>query len=176
MTTLSHSDIVNQLKDQYQGGSVYGGEACLLHAGLTLRNNGFMGSANVVFLTSKDVIIHEAPGCIAAPLVNMVAKNAISLGMAGQGSEPVPVRLYAPERLTMTTTHLSIGDLNILEAPRFGFVFCKKLTLSKSTEEEPEYFEIVKSWAINDDMETEVITRPPLNPPPATNSNAEQTV
>ena len=79
MTTVSHSDIVNRLKDQYTGGTMYGGDSLVLHAGETISNKGFMGSANVVFLTSKNAIIHEAPGCIAAPLVNMVAKNSISL-------------------------------------------------------------------------------------------------
>lgn len=159
MTALSHADIVVKLRDEYSGGSMYGGQSFVAHAGQSIRNNGFMGSANVVSLTSLDSIVHEAPGCIAAPLVNMIAKNAISLGMAGKGDQPVPVRLYAPRQLSITTKHLSVGDLMILVEPEHGFVACKKLTLSKSTEEDPDYFEIVKSWAINDDMDVEVLSK-----------------
>ncbi|MBN9377476.1 MAG: hypothetical protein BGO14_10305 [Chlamydiales bacterium 38-26] len=161
MTPLSHADIVVKLRDQYLGGTMYGSQTFVTHATQSIINRGFMGSANVAFLTSLDAIVHEAPGCIAAPLVNMIAKNSISLGMAGKRDQPVPVRLYAPTKLSITTKHLSVGDLMILVEPEHGFVACKKLTLSKSTEEDPDYFEIVKSWVINDDMDVEVISTVP---------------
>lgn len=158
MTALSMANILDKLKDEYSGGVMYGHESLVIHGAQCIGNNGLMGSLNVVSLSSLDAIIHEAPGCIAAPLVNMIAKNAISLGMTGQGDQPVPVRLYAPTQLSITTKHLSVGELMILVEPKYGLVACKKLTLSKSTEEDPYYFEIVKSWAINDDMEVEVIS------------------
>jgi hypothetical protein len=118
-----------------------------------------MGSANVVFLSSKDSIIHEAPACVAAPLVTMVAKNVISLGIAGQGDQPIPVRLYAPQQLSITTKHLSVGDVMVLVEPQQGFISCKRLTLSKSTAEDPAHFEVVKSWVMNDDVEIETVRR-----------------
>lgn len=161
MTPLSHADTVVKLRDQYLGGTMYGSQSSVIHANQSIINRGFIGSANVVFLTSLDAIVHEAPGCIAAPLVNMIAKNSISLGMAGKRDQPGPVQLYAPTKLSITTKHLSVGDLMILVEPEHGFVACKKLTLSKSTEEDPDYFETVKSWAINDDMDVEVISTVP---------------
>jgi len=33
------------------------------------------------------------------------------------------------------------------------------LTLSKSTEEDPAHFEVVKSWVMNDDVEIETVRR-----------------
>lgn len=158
-STSVHGDIVIRLKDEYSGGSMYGGHTLSAHAGRSILNNGFMGSSNIVFLSSKNSIIHEAPACIAAPLVTMVAKNVLSLGIAGQGNQPVPVRLYVPDQLSLTTKHLSIGDISMLVEPQHGFISCKKMTLSKSTEEDPTHFEVVKSWVINDDVEIETIRR-----------------
>jgi len=151
--------IVDKLMKEYSGGVMHGKNSLNVFAGKSIVNKGFMGSANVVFLTSLDSISHEAPACIAAPLVNIVAKNVLSLGMAGQGSQPVPVRLYAPEQLTITVKHLSIGDLMLLVEPKHGIVSCKKLTLTKTKKEEPEYFEVIKSWVINDDTEIETVLR-----------------
>ena len=150
--------VIDRLEGEYSKG-IYGGNCCNLFAGGSIIYNGFIGSHYVVFLTSMDSIIHEAPACIAARLVNMVAKESISLGIAGQGSQPVPVRLYAPEQVTITTKHLSIGDITLLTEPEHGFISCKRLTLSKAQEEDPDYFEIVKSWVIDDETEVETILR-----------------
>ena len=158
MASPTPSDIVLRLRDEYSGGSMYGNQSLVAHVRTSINNTGFMGSSTVVFLTSMDSIVHEAPACIAAPLVNMVAKNTINLGMTGQGSQPVPVRLFAPQGLTITAKHLSIGDVSVLTEPKNALLSCSKLTLSKSTEEEPAYFEVVRSWAINDDMEVEVVS------------------
>lgn len=148
-----------KLRDEYSRESMYGGCTFSAHAGRSISNNWFMGSANIVFLSSKDSIIHEAPACVAAPLVTMVAKNAISVGIAGQGDQPVPVRLYTPQQLSITTKHLSVGDVMMLVEPQHGFISCKKLTLSKSIEEDPPHFEVVKSWVMNDDVEIDTIRR-----------------
>ncbi len=156
----SYGDFVIRLRDEYStGGAVYGGTVCSVHGGNSISNSGFIGSANVVFLSSNNFIIHEAPACVAAPLVTMVAKNAISLGIAGQGDQPAPFRLYAPDQLSITTKHLSVGDVMMLVKPENGFISCKKLTLSKSTEEDPAHFEVVKSWVMNDDVEIETVRR-----------------
>ena len=36
-------------------------------------------------------------------------------------------------------------------------LFKKHLTLSKTTDEDPDYFEVVKSWVMRDDTEIEVL-------------------
>lgn len=154
----SYGDIVLALKKEYSGGGMYGDNMCAAHA-KSISNNGFIGSKTAVFLSSQDSITHETPACVAAPHVTMVAKNAISLGMAGQKDLPVPVRLYTPEQLCITTNHLSVGNIMILIEPKHGFISCQKLTLSKSTEEDPEYVEIVKSWVMNDNVEIETVCR-----------------
>ncbi len=159
MASPVSSDIVLQLRDQYSGGVIYGDKSFVAHVAKTFVNKGFIGSSTVVFLTSHDSIVHEAPACIAAPLVNMVAKKAISMGVDGQGSQPVPVRLFATNELTITTRHLSLGDVMLLTEPNTALLSCSKLTLFKFTDEEPAYFEIVRSWSINDDMEVEVVSR-----------------
>lgn len=158
MASATSSDPVLKLYNQYTRGSIYAGTRFVSFTKNRTINRGFMGSSNVVILCSENSIVHEAPACIAAPIVNMVAKNIISIGMAGQGRNPVPARLYAPEMLTITTQHLSIGELMLLTEPKNALLSCKKLTLSKSKEEEPDYFEVVRSWAINDDMKIEVVT------------------
>jgi hypothetical protein len=154
--------VVRQLRNDYTGGVSYGVQSLSAAAGGSIVNNGFMGSEAVVFLSANDSITMEAPGCVAAPLVTMVAKNAISLGMSGQGSQPVPVRLYAGNQLSITTDHLSIGDIALVTTPEHGMVFCRKLTLSTSQEHDPAYFEIVQSWLMstnNRDVEIERVRR-----------------
>jgi hypothetical protein len=87
----------------------------------------------------------------------MVAVNAINLGVAGQGDAPVPLRLYAPEKLLINTKILTVRDIALLGQPKNGFITCKKLTLVQSGEEEPAHFEIIKSWVINEDAEIETV-------------------
>lgn len=148
-------DSVVMLMNQYRGGVMYGENNCSIYTKEKSVNTGYFGSPNIVFLSSHGSMVHEAPACIAAKLVNMVAKNTIHLGMDGQGSQPCPVRIYAPDQFSITTKHLFVGDLKFLVNPENGFISCKNLTLQKFTEEEPEHFEIIKSWLINDDVEIE---------------------
>lgn len=151
----NYGDIVTRLKGEYSNGVQYGISTLSMHAPELIYNNGFLGSSNVVFLSADRSIIHEAPGCVAAPLVNMVAQNAIMLGASGQGDQTVPVRLYAPEQLSITTNHFTIGAANLLVEPNHGFIFCRKLTLIQFTEEAPPYFEILASYLMNDDVAVE---------------------
>jgi hypothetical protein len=151
----TYGDIVNKLKGEYSSGVQYATDALSWNAKGSILNGGFIGSSIVVFLSSDEAIIHEAPGCVAAPLVNMVALNAIMLGASGQGDQPVPVRLYAPEQLSITTNHLTVGAANLLIEPKFGYISCRKLTLIQFTEEAPPYFEILASYLMNDDVTIE---------------------
>ncbi|MFY7843439.1 MAG: hypothetical protein ACOVOR_05450 [Rhabdochlamydiaceae bacterium] len=152
----SHTDIITQLKNEYSAGSIYGGQSLSASAHI-FRNNGFVGSANVVFITCKDSIVHEAPACIAAPLVNMVAKNLITIGIESQKSQVAPVRFYTPSQLSITTKHLSFGSVDILVEPENAFIVCKKLTLPKHDKEESNDFELIKSWVMNEDCEIETV-------------------
>ncbi len=145
---------INQMMNQYlESDRLFDESQLSMFSGSSIGHNGFMGSLNVVFLTSQQSINFQAPACIAAQLINMVAKEAIKLGSEGQGFQQNPVWVYAPVQLTITTKHLSIGDLKFIESPNYGYVSCQKLTLKKFQEEEPESFEIVRSWLMNDDVE-----------------------
>lgn len=158
-------DVVAHMKKQYIDGSLYNSERLTAKVKTPIVLNGFIGSDNALCLISDMMITAEATACIAAPLVTMKAKEAISLGMAGKGKHPLPVRLFAPEVLTIITKHLSIGEIILgherikIDPPIDGSVSCKKITLSKSTEEDPDYFEIVKSWVVDDDTEIETIKK-----------------
>lgn len=155
----SHADVVTRLMEQYSGGIMFAGECLKAEAGGMIFNNGYMGSRNIVELKSLDSIIHQAPGCVAAAVVNMTAAKSIKLGAEGQGDQAFPVRIYASARLSMQARHLVVGDLDILVEPLNAILSCDKLTLIQSDEEEPRHFEMIKSWASNDDMEIEVIKK-----------------
>ena len=126
------------------------------HGDPYLKNDGFIGSDHAIFLSSDNEITHKSPACIAAPLVTMVARNVINLGTSGPNTHTFPVRLYVPDQISITTKHLSIGDIEILKKPQHGFISCKTLTLFQSTEDAPPHFEIVLSWVSRDDTNVEV--------------------
>lgn len=159
MAVLSSAETIDQLKAQYPGGVTYGPKSLNYNRQSLLRNTGFFGSANIVWLTSDSAIEFEAPGCVAAPFVNMLAKKSVSLGMKGQGARPFPVRLYAPKSLSITTNNLRIGDLQILEEPKNASVFCRKLTLSRLTDENRDCIALVQSWIVPDDVELQILHR-----------------
>ncbi len=119
---------------------------------------GFKGSSTAIFLPAKDSItIH---GCLAAPYITMIAKNAINFGMNKDGTiQSSPARLCNEEgMLAITTQHFSVGNIELIEPPSIANLACKRLTLSKTktADEDPASFEIVKSWVMYDD--TEVVT------------------
>lgn len=149
--------MIARLRNDYPAGPTYGSTVLSIDTPDAVYNRDFMGSENLVFITCQDAIVHEAPACIAAPRVVMAAKNAIKLGMEGQGAHPFPVRLHVPQKLLLTAKQLCVGDLSLVVEPKRGFVSCQKLLLSKSTEEEPPHFEIVKSWVVNDDVEIAIM-------------------
>lgn len=151
------SDMIDTFKNEYSSGVIFSKDSLSVFAKDHLRNDGFLGSHNVVFLTCQDSIVQEAPGCIAAPLVNMVALNRLSLGAEGQGSQPVPLRIFTPRQFTLTSKELSVGDVSFLTEPIHGFISCKKLTLIQRTDEEPSSFELIKSWLMDDATEIERI-------------------
>ena len=128
-----------------------------------MKNSAFLDSAYAVFLSSQSSIEHEAPACIAAPLVNMILKNSVSLGASSQDSRDKAM-LYVPEQLSITTKHLMVGNLLLLVEPKIGFISCKKLTLIKLPGKDPDYFDLIKSWLIYDDVKIETVVIYPKNP------------
>jgi hypothetical protein len=157
MTPSLDRIFISSLRDSYFAEKKYSEEGLKISQSELIVNTEFIGSLNFVFLKSGDFIAHEAPACIAAPSVTMIAQKAISLGSIGQGSYSVPVCLYASRELTIKTQMLSIGDLNILAEPEDVTVFCKKLVLSESMKKKaPDQFEIVKSW-IDDENKIEIV-------------------
>lgn len=164
MTTRLSSRFMDNLKNEYLGQGPFGPPSrapdVLIESDKSLLCDGFIGSHMILLLSATDSIVLEAPAFIVAPTVNIVAKRALELGMKDRQSQPVPVQLYVPQILSITTKHLSVGEIKFLVEPENAFVSCEKLTLLKFTEEDPDYFEVVKSWSINDRMETEVLSAP----------------
>lgn len=157
---LSYRDAIIGLKNEYSGGVMYGEKSLNMNSVYGM-NNGFMGSANVVCLNSTNSI-HEAPACIAAPSVTMVANNVLSLGVEGRGDQSVPVRIYAPVELTIKAKHLLVRDVMMPVIPKKVSIICEQLTLLKSTEEEPPHFKIFKDGIVNKDAKIETIFDPLL--------------
>lgn len=131
--------------------------AAVLVKGQSIESTGFIASATAVVLNVPDSIVINAPGCLAAPKVSMCATNAIELGLAGQGCQQHPVRLYAPEGLSIQTRTLSIRDIMLIDEPKIGSVSCVKLVFHTSSEEESQTMEIVKSWVQEDTTVIETI-------------------
>lgn len=130
----------------------------------SFKNYGFLGSSHVVFLSSRSSMVHDAPACIAAPLVHMVATKSISLGINSKTLADKVV-IYAPEQFSITTNHLSIGNIQLLVSPKHAFLSCSKLTLEKFEGEDPDYFSVVKSWLINEDVEVVKIVKEFIDAP-----------
>lgn len=121
-------------------------------------SNYFWGSPHAIFLSSQSTMEHVAPTCIASPLVTLVAKISINLGL-GCKTPADKVVIFAPEQISISTEHLSIDNIQLVVKPKFGFISCSKLTLVKFSGEDPDYFEVVKSWLINKSTEVEVVVK-----------------
>lgn len=155
-SALSHRGLIIKLRSEYISKAIYSSERNSIHGEGDIDYSGFFGSENSLFLGSKKGSINlEAPACIAAPIVTIVAKGAITLGMKGKRGELV--QLYSPDTLSFTATHLSVGDIKLMTIPTMAYISCKKLTLAKSSVEDPDHFEVVKSWVVKDDAEIEKV-------------------
>jgi FG-GAP repeat len=155
---ISYTEIVLGLKRSYLGPARFL-EGHMSLPSKSMKNNSFLGSSHVVFLSSQSSMEHDAPACIAAPLVNMVAKNAISIGAASK-TPADKVVIYAPEQLSLTTNHLTIGNIAFLANPKAAFISCSKLTLIKFEGEDPDYFKVVKSWVIDNKAKVDTVVKP----------------
>ncbi len=151
--------LIGLLKEYFinpdSAGGFYGPSSINLGKIDTMKYGSFVGSAERVLLKGLESLTLSSPACIAAPKVYMSAKKWIHIGM-DQDSSLFPVRLYVPEALRISTKRLSIGDVKMLAMPKTTEILCEKLILRKHQEEDPDYFEIVKSWLVDEDTEVEV--------------------
>lgn len=111
---------------------------------------GYVGSDEQVNITSPDSITHNAPECFAAPVITMVAKKAIELGVI-QNSSSHRLTIFAPKALLLQADHISISsDIQLFQEPAIGKIFCKKLTIVRHKgENSSQNIELIKGWVQN---------------------------
>lgn len=153
--TPTYKDNILAMHAQYTGQKEYK-DGYISLPSKSMQNLMFLGSASAIFFSSRSTMEHESPACMAAPLVNMVAKEAISIGMKSQ-KQADKVVIYAPEQLSISAPHVKIGHILFMISPRAAFITCKKLTLSKFKGPDPDYFPIIKSWLVNTDTVVETV-------------------
>lgn len=122
----------------------------------SIENYGFLGSHNVVSICCTHTISQQAPGCIAAPVVHMVARESIKLGTEGQGDKFANVRIFAPEVLTVTTDHLFFGNVTFFRVEK-AHITCRKLTFYQRGETPPMNFEVVRNWLTYKDTQIKTV-------------------
>jgi len=159
---IGYSAEVDRLKNEWvrRGLSVdYSWRRKVIKEMEPVQIHGFLGSRLILKVVSKDEIVCNSPSFLAAPLVTNIAMNAIYLGYQDLPM-PEPVRIYAPHLFNIITSHLALGDLEFVVEPLHGFLACHTLSLKKLSPktEDPEWWEMVKSWSANEDMEVRVIT------------------
>lgn len=130
--------------------------------------SGIVSSEHALFLESDESMIYRYPAVLKAPRVSLGAEKAIYLGMNNPEPFSDPVQIKAPQYLSITTPHLSVGELTFAERPKTGMISCKKLTFLRSTKEET--VELIKSLLIRDDTIIEVVDK---DSEPDTDSEAD---
>lgn len=118
--------------------------------------SSFLGSTTSLDVKATKCIKVGADGCIAAPRINLYARANIFWSVNPLDPSPA-VRLYAPEGLSITSNVICLGNFTILYEPENASILCNRLTLIQPVREEPEVFEIVKSWVEDDNTEVEKI-------------------
>lgn len=144
---ISHEQTIIELKNQYKDPIFYDKDVTL--QANYIIDNGFKGSYNTIVFTSKDTMTFEAPGCLAAPMITMVARNAINLGTSMQRNELFPLRIYAPLYLSIIADHITLGDLDLETIPKLAIIYCRKLSFLCVEAQEIPVYEKVKNWKIS---------------------------
>ncbi len=162
MSALSSNDQILKLQAEYPKTEHFYENGLSVASPSHINIDSFFGSSSVLFLRANTDIHCEAPVCIAAPLVTLVAKKAIHLGEKGRGTHAQPGRLFASKQFCLVSPHIILGDFIFLGLPKAASIACKKLTLIRSKEEtksqaKEEAFEVVKSWVMDDATEIEVV-------------------
>jgi hypothetical protein len=136
---------INSLKNQSADGGVFSNHPLSVNHHNQIKC--FLGSYTSITLSSENFLLLDSPACIAAPIVNIIARNSISIGIPEDNS--TPVRLYVPLRLTLVTPNLSIGDCQLLQKPQQLIIKCDFLTVVTPKEENPMHLEIVQDHNMN---------------------------
>ena len=151
---------IDTIMNQYKGGVIFGEQINKMKLGTKYINHGFMGSYDRVFVQAGISIFCKSPGCFAAQEVELFSKQTIALGIE-KSDGPVPVRIYAPEKLIITTDHLRVGDLELLEKNvDTAIVACKKFTVYKQdpTDLDSDTIELLRSWLLFDSTDVQYTT------------------
>lgn len=151
--------VINNLMQQYSGGVQFGREYVQLSVEESMHNTGFLGSLKIVEINSNNEIKMEAPACVAAPRVNMVALNRIELGLQGQNNQPVPIRFFIPEKFSLSAKEIVLGKVHFLCKPNTATISCEKLKLIIFGQEGQENIDTVKSWLTNQCTNLEIIQK-----------------
>jgi hypothetical protein len=140
-TTSMYTPIILTLRAPYEseGSYYYQDDALIMAKEAEIETNTFIGSSTSVSLHSfQSSILYDAPGCLAAPVVNLIAQKSIRLG-SHERSPYSPyessLKLFATNILHIKTEHLIIGNMQLLAPPFAGVIICSKLTIINFSQE-----------------------------------------
>ncbi|MBS0620326.1 MAG: hypothetical protein JSS61_02575 [Verrucomicrobia bacterium] len=112
----------------------------------------FNGCSNSIRIEGSSITL-ESYAHVAAPIIEMVGIERIRLGDKGLKPDileatgctpPEPVRVYAPEKLSLRAFEVCIGDATLEAAPQRIELFCNKLTRWAHPESPPsDFFELL---------------------------------
>ena len=68
----------------------------------------------MIFLSTKQYIEYTAPAYVLAPLVSMVARESICLGWRKVENSSGPVRIFAPDQISLSSRYIFIGAVAFL--------------------------------------------------------------
>lgn len=119
---------------------------------------GFVGSEEALVITAEEGIQLEAPVCVAAKYVTLLARDRIAIGTAGQLSDMTPVRIYAKELLNISTEHLILGSevQFVVFAATTVFISCKKISIvcpHGLSGGDPPLYPLLRLWAKHAEIE-----------------------
>jgi hypothetical protein len=155
----SYVSSLRQEYDQFYRNGIYEEEPIMVSSHSSLMYDRFVGSEQAITMIGHDILTVEAPGCIAAPTINLVVKNQISIGTKGQNGQHLPARLFVSDVLTITTYYLDVGIIELFKpAALEGAIYCNHLNLYKPIgEPDPAYFEILESFVMREATEIQKI-------------------
>jgi hypothetical protein len=150
------TDLWKEYSSRYKGDQLFGEKVSVVKASGNIECSSFCGALRMTSLISSLSIQLQSPALLAAPIVLLLAQKKINIGIKGQHFLPHPVRFYAPEQFIISAPGLSVGNVQMLSEPKEACISCKNLDLTKEQEEDPYYFEIVKSWLVDDTTEVTI--------------------
>lgn len=134
-------------------------DQCVYSSKTNQECNSFRGSYVIASLSANDSMELMPQACIAAPVVHLVAKQSLEMGVARSSTNVV--RIFAPNFLSISTKHLTIGKVQFMTEPAIAAINCSRLTVMQyEGEENSALLEKLKSWMISDSTIVETKTPP----------------